>query len=821
MKVRIKKLAKGGPSPLYQQDKNLGLDAYSIPMQFKEKDKEDSEEIINNNEKIVKRENANVELEKGEVVLKGVFEANENSNNPQMTKVGGKPHSKGGSPAILEPGDFVFSHYLKMDEDEIKVLGGKGKGISYADFASKYIKDFNKSVHDLKTSDDKHKQETAALNVQNITNKLMKLAMLQEAKKGFPNEEMFEAKKGGLYKMATGGSIVDYLKEQGLPSDYNNRKRLAEMLGIKDYRGSASQNLNILDRIRKNPELLTYYAKMEGEGYPEYYYEGDIGYIRSDGMDSGKEYPVMYNQYGYAKSSKSSYKPSEGKAGKKEYPVYYDQYGYYTPSGYRYSEGKDSGKPFKVVNYKEGGLYEMAEAGVVPESPDPPLYGKLIRKKFRNKEEFEKALREGYKKDPNYPNWAYKEIPGSQYIVSGGNSKYTFQDAKNNKTKFKTFWKTYGPNATEEDWKEYYIKGVRKNKGAKDYIFTFTDEQEGHSEQNDNQPNNQPNIIPKGGTPTSGVQEPTSKDPKQEPKGKKPESTRSEENLKTYEKPFKDTGYGVMELVDILSPFVQPINRYAPIKKRVEPEQVNFRPVDFEAQRQAVKGQVQSAQNYNNLISPTASAASVRNAQIMAQSLDPLNQSFMQEFNTNQMGYQQQELQNAQIRNQANITNAELADRYDTNYAKMNVNFDARKAQRFRNFLQKWYNADRNRQTRNMLNYLMNDYEIGPNQEIRRIVHPQDRMENRIFNDVATSSSNQTTLVDQAKAALLQAGFKEEQITPEMLSRELTRLRNQNLRVPNIRSNELLSNPLILQQLFGTQLQRQAMGNVGFDDMID
>lgn len=56
----------------------------------------------------------------------------------------------------------------------------------------------------------------------------------------------------GVDRMATytGYSVVDYLKSIGQASDFASRKKLAEQLGIKDYRGTADQNLKMLDMLR-------------------------------------------------------------------------------------------------------------------------------------------------------------------------------------------------------------------------------------------------------------------------------------------------------------------------------------------------------------------------------------------------------------------------------------------------------------------------------------------------------------------------------------------------------------------------------------------
>lgn len=48
-----------------------------------------------------------------------------------------------------------------------------------------------------------------------------------------------------------GPSIVDALKSVGLDSAYSNRKTIAETNGIKNYKGTAEQNLKLLDLFKK------------------------------------------------------------------------------------------------------------------------------------------------------------------------------------------------------------------------------------------------------------------------------------------------------------------------------------------------------------------------------------------------------------------------------------------------------------------------------------------------------------------------------------------------------------------------------------------
>ncbi|MGX4667803.1 N-acetylmuramoyl-L-alanine amidase [Cerasibacillus sp. JNUCC 74] len=45
-------------------------------------------------------------------------------------------------------------------------------------------------------------------------------------------------------------SIVDYLKAHGMDSSVNNRKRLAAKYGIKNYRGTAEQNIMLLNKLQ-------------------------------------------------------------------------------------------------------------------------------------------------------------------------------------------------------------------------------------------------------------------------------------------------------------------------------------------------------------------------------------------------------------------------------------------------------------------------------------------------------------------------------------------------------------------------------------------
>ena len=50
------------------------------------------------------------------------------------------------------------------------------------------------------------------------------------------------------------GSIVDYLNSQGKDSSFSARKKLANQYGIKNYKGTAKQNIDLLNKLKSgNP----------------------------------------------------------------------------------------------------------------------------------------------------------------------------------------------------------------------------------------------------------------------------------------------------------------------------------------------------------------------------------------------------------------------------------------------------------------------------------------------------------------------------------------------------------------------------------------
>src|SRR5690606_22456767 len=74
--------------------------------------------------------------------------------------------------------------------------------------------------------------------------------MLQENKEQTKPKQQAAVKQTQSKAVYTGNSIVDYLNSIGVDSSFTNRKKLAEKHGIKNYKGTAAQNLQLLRILR-------------------------------------------------------------------------------------------------------------------------------------------------------------------------------------------------------------------------------------------------------------------------------------------------------------------------------------------------------------------------------------------------------------------------------------------------------------------------------------------------------------------------------------------------------------------------------------------
>ncbi|WP_062105203.1 N-acetylmuramoyl-L-alanine amidase [Bacillus niameyensis] len=62
-----------------------------------------------------------------------------------------------------------------------------------------------------------------------------------------PKEENKPSKTATEYK---GNSIVDYLNSKKIDSSFSNRKKLATQYGVKNYKGTAAQNIELLNKMK-------------------------------------------------------------------------------------------------------------------------------------------------------------------------------------------------------------------------------------------------------------------------------------------------------------------------------------------------------------------------------------------------------------------------------------------------------------------------------------------------------------------------------------------------------------------------------------------
>jgi hypothetical protein len=136
----------------------------------------------------VPREEATIEVEKGEVV---VGDTNEDGFLELFTFTG-KPHSKGGTPVDVPPGSFIYSNTrkLRIKDSEVitKVFGltEKKGGYTPAEIAKRY--QINEHVATLKDDRaDNIQKRSASEMLKNNLQKLGVLALVQESMKGFPD----------------------------------------------------------------------------------------------------------------------------------------------------------------------------------------------------------------------------------------------------------------------------------------------------------------------------------------------------------------------------------------------------------------------------------------------------------------------------------------------------------------------------------------------------------------------------------------------------------------------------------------------------------
>ena len=89
--------------------------------------------------------------------------------------------------------------------------------------------------------------------VESNTNKIKKAVSTTKPKATAKTTPKTTRKKTNTIKKTSykGNSIVDGLKSVGVNSSYDNRKKIAQANGIKNYTGTAKQNTELLNKLKK------------------------------------------------------------------------------------------------------------------------------------------------------------------------------------------------------------------------------------------------------------------------------------------------------------------------------------------------------------------------------------------------------------------------------------------------------------------------------------------------------------------------------------------------------------------------------------------
>lgn len=180
---KFKVVIKKSPSMKYGGQSQYGLN--TGPRNVYSQMPENPNENLNSTLQPVPRNEAVIEAEKGEVAY---GDLNKNGKLVAM-KIGGNPHSRGGTPLDVPEGTFIYSNTAKMKiGGPILKAFGKSENdktkYTPADLAKQY--DVNKYMSILEDPTKAHHHPTAQKMLANYQKKLAMLALVQEQKKGFP-----------------------------------------------------------------------------------------------------------------------------------------------------------------------------------------------------------------------------------------------------------------------------------------------------------------------------------------------------------------------------------------------------------------------------------------------------------------------------------------------------------------------------------------------------------------------------------------------------------------------------------------------------------
>src|SRR5690625_128457 len=146
----------------------------------------------------------------------------------------------------------------KIHPHVVKAYGLRDRGIKSANFhmlresrmpAVLIEGGFMDSTIDIKKLRDKKVLKQAGKNIADAIARYFNLRKKtnKTTTKSSNKKSSSKSTKKSTYK---GSSIVDYLKSAGQPSSFAHRKKLAQRYGIKNYKGTASQNTRLLNALR-------------------------------------------------------------------------------------------------------------------------------------------------------------------------------------------------------------------------------------------------------------------------------------------------------------------------------------------------------------------------------------------------------------------------------------------------------------------------------------------------------------------------------------------------------------------------------------------
>ena len=119
------------------------------------------------------------------------------------------------------------------------------------DTVQKTVSTVNNTVNTVKNT--VNNTAKSVKKVESNTNKIKKSVSTAKTKTTAKTTPKTTKKKTNTIKKTSykGDSIVDGLKSVGVNSSYDNRKKIAKANGIKNYTGTAKQNTELLNKLKK------------------------------------------------------------------------------------------------------------------------------------------------------------------------------------------------------------------------------------------------------------------------------------------------------------------------------------------------------------------------------------------------------------------------------------------------------------------------------------------------------------------------------------------------------------------------------------------